>query len=300
MKKHYLWLTIIVGLTAAAIFLYSQPVETPSSLPLPDQTDETNADLKKTETKKASVLAEIRHPIPPAPAPVAETQAAAVDTQQTSSPQAPLPAFEKSDGLILKTLSSLFETYPLHGLLRDANIISRIVVTVDNLPRKRISPAQFPTKPVDGTLMAKGEEGKQVLSHQNYGRYRIYVNMIETVDQKKLVNAYFYMYPLFQQAYDELGYQNAYFNDRLIETIDDLLKSPEILEPIKLTRTSVMFKFADPQLEILSAGQKTMIRMGPENSKRVKNALLSIRELLIASDTPEASKGDNSMNLPLE
>ena len=33
-------------------------------------------------------------------------------------------------------------------------------------------------------------------------------------------------YPLFQQAYVDLGYPEGYFNDRLVEVIDHLLATP--------------------------------------------------------------------------
>ena len=35
------------------------------------------------------------------------------------------------------------------------------------------------------------------------------------------------LYPLFQQAYEDLGYPGKYFNDRLVEVIDHLLQTPE-------------------------------------------------------------------------
>jgi len=45
----------------------------------------------------------------------------------------------------------------------------------------------------------------------------------------------------------------------------------------------VLYEFADPALENLSAGQKIVVRMGPENGKRVKDKLRAIRrELTVA------------------
>ena len=105
--------------------------------------------------------------------------------------------------------------------------------------------------------------------------------MLNSLNVKALVKSYIYMYPLFQQAYQDLGYQDVYFNDRLVDVIDDLIAAPEIEDPVKLIRKSVMFKYADPQLEALSSGQKIMIRMGLDNAKQVKKVLASIRELLI-------------------
>jgi hypothetical protein len=44
----------------------------------------------------------------------------------------------------------------------------------------------------------------------------------------------------------------------------------------------VFYKFADPELEGLSAGQKIMLRMGAENAAKVKAKLREIRRVLAA------------------
>ena len=94
------------------------------------------------------------------------------------------------------------------------------------------------------------------------------------------------LYPLFQQAYVELGYPNGYFNDRLVGVIDHLLAAPEPKAPIALTQPKVMYEFADPALADLSAGQKIMVRVGLDNEPRLKAKLREIRKALVA-DPPK-------------
>ena len=89
-------------------------------------------------------------------------------------------------------------------------------------------------------------------------------------------------YPLFQEAYANLGHPPEYFNDRLIEVIDHLLATPELQDPIALARPNVQFEYADPNLEARSAGQKALIRMGRENATVIKNKLRDVRAALIA------------------
>jgi hypothetical protein len=48
-----------------------------------------------------------------------------------------------------------------------------------------------------------------------------------------------------------------YFGDRLIEVIDDLLEAPEVQGTIKLVRPKVLYEFAAPELEDLSAGRNS-------------------------------------------
>ncbi len=106
--------------------------------------------------------------------------------------------------------------------------------------------------------------------------------MIGKLDARQLAAVYIHFYPLFQQAYQSLGYPNGYFNDRLVEVIDNLLAAPEPKEPIGLVRPNVMYTFADPTLESRSAGQKLLIRMGPQNSKALKAKLTELKAAVTA------------------
>ena len=157
-------------------------------------------------------------------------------------------------------------------------IIPRIVVTVDNLPREKVAQRLIPIKPAAGKFLVTGEEDNLVLNPANYSRYALYVRVAETVSVKKLVAVYIHFYPLFQQAYKELGYPTGYFNDRLVEVIDHMLAAPEVEGPVKLTLPSVMYHFADPGLESLSAWHKIMVRMGSANAARIKKKLKELRQ----------------------
>jgi len=121
----------------------------------------------------------------------------------------------------------------------------------------------------------------------NYARYVPYVRVFEAIDARALVQAYVGAYPLFQRAYEELGFPGKYFNDRLVEAIDDLLATPDPATPPEFMRPRVLSEFADPDLETRSAGQKMLLRMGRENAARVKAKLGEIRrELEQASSRP--------------
>jgi hypothetical protein len=78
-----------------------------------------------------------------------------------------------------------------------------------------------------------------------------------------------------------------YFNDRLMQAVDDLLAAPEIDTPIEVMQPRVLYEFADPDLETRSAGQKILIRMGKENALRVKAKLWEIRRELVAASAPQ-------------
>jgi hypothetical protein len=57
----------------------------------------------------------------------------------------------------------------------------------------------------------------------------------------------------------------------------------EIKGPVQPERPWVLYEFADPDLQSLSAGQRLLLRMGPVNERRVKAKLEEIRRLVAAA-----------------
>ena len=154
------------------------------------------------------------------------------------------------------------------------------VATVDNLAHARVAEKIRPLGRIRGSFVAAaaGANGPYYLSPDNFGRYDSLVNMLAGADVDEMVATYRRFYPLIQEAFTRLGYPDAYFNDRLIEVIDQLLDTPAPEEPVRLVRPHVLYEFADPELEALSAGQKLLIRMGNDHAARVKSLLTRLRQ----------------------
>ena len=191
-----------------------------------------------------------------------------------------LPSLELSDSLMRSLLDSLFGRKNFEEFFSPRDIVRRIVATLDSLPREKVAQRLLPLRTPAGPLLVSGGDADRFIDTGNAARYLPYVVLAESVDTGKLVAAYVRCYPLLQQAYRELGYPSGYFNDRLVEVIDHLLVAPEADGPIQLVRRKVLYEFADPDLEALSAGQKIMLRIGPENAARVKAKLREIRREL--------------------
>jgi hypothetical protein len=102
-----------------------------------------------------------------------------------------------------------------------------------------------------------------------------------------MVAVYARFYPLLQEQYEKLGYPGRYFNDRVVEVIDHLLTTPEVPEPLHLVQPEVLYEFADPKLETLSAGQKIFLRIGKANRDKLKSKLTELRQALVAMPPKE-------------
>ena len=228
-------------------------------------------------------------PQPPATqvAPAAPPSSAApvvqhpIEEAAAESKEGALPALADSDSALHGALASALpksweQFFHLDGLVR------RIVATVDALPRKSVPQRVLPLQSVPGHFVTAGQAEGLLIARENAARYTPYVRVAEAADTRQLVAVYVRFYPLFQQAYVELGYPNGYFNDRLIGTIDDMLAAPDAPDGVPLTQPKVLYEYADPELEALSAGQKIMLRMGAENEAHAKAKLRDLRRALTA------------------
>jgi hypothetical protein len=225
------------------------------------------------------------------PAPVATGPQNPIETP----PDAALPPLASSDAQVTSALTDLLGRKNVLSFLHVDGFVRRFVATVDNLPRERAAPRMWPVQPTGQRFAVSGTGGTQAVSADNGARYTPMVLMVESVDPSRAVALYVKLYPLFQQAYEELGYPGKYFNDRLVAVIDHLLGAPEPQGPPRVKLVEVKgdspleqpwthYEFVDPQLESLSAGQKMMVRVGLVNERRLKARLRAFRSQLATSE----------------
>jgi hypothetical protein len=171
----------------------------------------------------------------------------------------------------------------------------RFVATVDNLGREHAPAVAWPVAPVPGHFTVAEAGDASVPDAANEQRYAPYVRAAESVDAAKLAAFYRRAYPLLQSAYRELGYPKGEFHTRLVAVIDQLLATPQpaqtpavhlvdVKGEVPSLRPWVRYEFVDPQLQSLSAGQKILLRVGPDNERRLKAKLAQWRAALVARD----------------
>ena len=252
--------------------------------------------------KRAPAPAEVSPAQAPAqpvavPPPQVEMPAAAPAIEHPVEPpaseSAALPALGASDALLGEALAALLGRKNLLSFLQADDFVRRAVATVDNLPRLHAPAIRWPVNPTPQRFLAQpGSGGRQTIAPQNSQRYQPLVQMIEAVDTAQAVALYRQLFPLFQQAYQELGFPERHFNDRLVQVLDHLIATPRPPQPLAVTlvevkgavpslRPWVRYEYADPALEAMSAGQKMLMRTGPDNQARLQAKLKEIRQRLV-------------------
>ena len=168
----------------------------------------------------------------------------------------------------------------------------RFVATVDNLGRDHAPRAAWPVLPTPGRFLVQEGQDATRIAPENADRYRPFVDFAASLDAARVVGVYRRLYPVLQQAYRELGFGDRSFHERVIAVADLLLatpepqeeprvSAPEIRGPVQPAQPWTQYEFADPALQSLSAGQKILLRVGPENRRKLKAKIREIRTLLV-------------------
>jgi hypothetical protein len=249
----WVWVVLVVlAMAAAGVIYYFMQDHGPDLARAPI------ASAPSAQTAPPAQKPEIRHPVP----------------RVEGEPEKPLPPLDQSDEPLGERLAALLGNKAFDDFINPKDLVRRLVVTVDNLPRKSVPMRMRAVKQVPGQF-ASGA--------QNAARYDEQVKLFTSLDAHTLVQTYVRFYPLFQGTYSELGQPDAYFNDRVVAAIDDMLAAPDLKEAPQLVQPKVWFQYADPDLEGRSAGQKILMRIGPANAAQVKSKLREIRSELTST-----------------
>ena len=280
----------VVGLGAAAFFWWQQNQS--QSVP-PEPPPRPKAIVKPVAPAPVAPppVPEVAPPPPPPPPPIRHP----IEQIQAPAPKPaaqPLPALGASDKVLKDALTDLLTRKTVLTFLNLDDFVRRCVATVDNLAQGHAASRLWPVVPTPERFLVDERADGVFMADANSARYTPFVRFATSINTAKAAALYARLYPLFQQAYEELGYPGKYFNDRLVEVIDQMLLAPELSQPVKLTLTQVQgpipssqpwtrYEFDDPALEALPAGQKIMIRMGRENELLVKAKLKDLRERVV-------------------
>lgn len=197
-----------------------------------------------------------------------------------------LPVLDESDNWIQEKLPELTWRNELLSLLITEDIIRRFVVFTDNFAQGLLAyehsvfiqpKVKFSVD--EQSLNVDGEPNVWQWDSETSKRFDLYVDLLRSVDSTILVNWYVDIKPLIDEAYLELGYEDD-FTYTLQDAITRVLDMELPKSTMDVTRTSVMYKFQDAQLEALDDSDKLMLRIGKENLLIIKSVLLEINEKL--------------------
>ncbi|MBA6231560.1 MULTISPECIES: DUF3014 domain-containing protein [unclassified Colwellia] len=262
---------IIVIVIAGLSWLYISSTE-----------QEKIADVTITPVIKTEIAAE---PIPEKES--VEPEIAAVVEPEPfveTIPEIILPSLDESDVWVQEKLPNYTWRKELLKLVINKDMVRRFVVFTDNFAQGNLayahSPLVKPSTKFSANEINNGTTTDWKWNESTTQRFTLYVDLLRSFDSETLVQWYFEMKPLIDQAYAELGYPEDNFTDVLHDAITKVLDMEIPKESLDLVRPSVMFRYKDEQVEALDDADKLLLRLGKENLLVIKSVLLEINERL--------------------
>jgi hypothetical protein len=257
--------TLIAVSIIAGILYKTQSTEGPD----PELT--TFSEPEEVAVVQATVVPEAE--IPQEPAPTA--------AQSSVSKPPALPGLNDSDSFIRERLALLNSKADFGKWIQTDDLIRRTASYFDGLSNGVLLNKVFPLTPPEGKFATHADDNGIWLNAGNYERYDRTIGAVSAMDMTAVAKMFHFSRPLLEAAFAEMGYNSRQMDGIILQSLDVILATPIIVEPIELTRESVVYKFADPALESLLPLQKQLLRAGPENTKRLQQQASALREALL-------------------
>jgi len=219
---------------------------------------------------KPPLEAEVVTPAATSPVQEAAVQEAVVQRDEVAAVEAPpapvLPPLRESDGWVREALAQW--PLPQDWLAREA-LIERFSVVLQNAAQGRLPRRQLSfLAPSEGFPVIKQDE-VIFLDPAGYARYTPYLDLLEKLPPATAAQILSDMEPLVLEAFALLG-ERTTLRSVVQATASQIEVLPEIDTPVMLVQPNVMYLYADPALESRSEFDKQLLRMGPDNVRRLK------------------------------
>lgn len=233
------------------------------------------------EAEPVLIEAEPEITTPSAPAEVTNEEDTPATIAEPVPSLPPLPALNESDKALSADLLALNWKAGLAALFNREEMIRHFVVTVDNVAQGQLVAGQpVLMKPASGYQVEEITQNRFKVANSNPERYEPYIQLLESVPARQLLALKQRYQPLLDEAFAELGYPDVTFDQRLRQAIALLLATPTAPIAAELIRPSVMYTYADEQLEALPEAQKQVLRLSPAQQQRFKALLTTYQQAL--------------------
>ncbi len=222
--------------------------------------------------------------LPPAediPEPVVTPAATVEEPGIPEEPPAPAMTLNDSDEAVRESLNAVGGGFLVDQVQTNTDLLLRGAAYIDGLSRGLIMSKVLRLSPPAERFTTLKADGRTVIDPASYRRYDAYADAIGGLDTTQLASLFHRFRPLLEEAYSDSGNRPEDFDNALIRALDRVIATPEIDAPIPVKKKEAVYLYSDPELEQLPPLQKLLLRMGPDNLRRVKQQARALREALL-------------------
>lgn len=210
------------------------------------------------------------------PPPLAGETPAAAPLEAPPAPAAVAPARPALDGsdAWVRGLAATLSAHPeLARWLATDDLVRRLVAaTIQIADGSSPSQALDFLRPADG-FRASRSVGRWFVDAASFRRYDLATEVLLSIDGAAAARLHAELHPLLDQAYGEIGDPASSFDATLARAVANLRAVPVPDGEPELVQQGSLWAYADRALEQRTAAEKHLLRMGPDNARRVQAKL---------------------------
>jgi Protein of unknown function (DUF3014) len=204
-----------------------------------------------------------------------------VGVKQDVVPAAPAPAVEvppldQSDAFVRDLVRALSSHPVIASWLTSDQLIRNFAVSVRNVAEGDTPARHLKTIAPARSFQVRRERGAIYIDETSYARFDGHAAAVSGLDPKQTAELYRLLKPRIEEAYREVAGPGADFERDLRVALTSVLDTPVVDRPIELTTRVAGYDYADPSLQSLSPSQQQLLRMGPNNARRIQQSLRAI------------------------
>jgi hypothetical protein len=220
----------------------------------------------------------------PAPAAVATNATEATIASPAEAPRM-LPPLAQMDTFLRALLGTLSAHPDFARWLATDNLITQTASGLERIARGQTPSADLPMFRPAGDFEVTRRGGTITITDTSFRRYDRVAALVDSLEPRGVVEAYRTVQPRLDEAYRALGRVSGGVDAAVDSALQLLIETPVPDEPITLVPgKGATYAYRDPQLEQLTPIQKQLLRMGPDNMRRIQARLRAIRAELTRSD----------------
>ena len=191
-----------------------------------------------------------------------------------------LPPLDETDPLIRELVGRLSSHPTVAAWLTTDGLILNFVMVTAAVANGETRTAELKAVGPVPPFRIKESRGNLYVDPSSYRRYDRHAAAIGALDARGAARLYATLKPRIGDAYRRLGSPSDNFDPVMERAIVELLRTPVVEADVELVPKGIVYAFADPKLEGLTAAQKQFLRMGPQNVRTIQGKLREIAEYL--------------------
>jgi hypothetical protein len=219
----------------------------------------------------------LRRPPLESSAPAAKTPSKTAPIQQKEpGEQIVLPPLDHTDPVVRQLVGRLSSHPTVAAWLTTDGLIMNFVMVTARIANGETPVGELKTLGPIPRFSTRGPDENRSIDPSSYRRYDRHAAAVSALDARGTARLYATLEPRIAEAYRRLPSGDGDFDRVLERAIIELLRVPVIDGDVALVPHGIVYGFEDPRLQELSAPQKQLLRMGPQNVRAIQAKLREI------------------------